>query len=327
MHDINHLAESPVDESDLLDAYSRAVVAAVDAVRAAVVRVDVESGRDGARARGRRTGGSGSGFAFTPDGLLLTNNHVVHGATRVRVTLADGQRLRADVLGEDPETDLAVLRVSTGGLPPVRLGQSARLRVGQLVIAIGNPLGFDHTVTTGVVSALGRSLPSRTGRIIENVIQTDAPLNPGSSGGPLVSSAGLVVGVNTAMILGGQGLSFAVAIDTARQVVSALITEGRVRRSVIGIRAQDTAIPAALARALRLDSASGVLVLEVMKGAARAAGLQEGDILVSADGRALSHIADLHRVLTADRIGRSTRVGIIRDGARRELLVVPDEAR
>jgi S1-C subfamily serine protease len=313
-------------ELDLLDAYSRAVVSAVERVRPAVVRVDARL-RPAAGRPERGGGGTGSGFVFTPDGLILTNSHVVAQAERVAVALADGGQLRADIIGDDPDTDLAVLRAVGPDLPSAPLGESGRLRVGQLVIAIGNPLGFEHTVTAGVVSALGRSLPSRTGRVIENVIQTDAPLNPGNSGGPLVTSAGEVVGVNTAMILGGHGLSFAVAIDTAREVIGDLINHGRVRRSVIGIRAQDVQLPARVVRLLPQPAPRGVLVVEVPDGGpAHAAGLQSGDVLVAFDGRPIGGIADLQRVLKPEVAGRPVGVSVIRDGALRQLVVTPRQA-
>jgi S1-C subfamily serine protease len=314
------------DDRELLDAYSRAVVDAVDVARASVVRVDVESRAGRGRGRGRHGTGSGSGFVFTPDGLVMTNSHVVAEATRVDVTLADGVRTRADVLGEDPDTDLAVLRITAGGLTPAHLGHSSRLRVGQLVVAIGHPLGFDHTVTTGVVSALGRSLSSRAGRVIENVIQTDAPLNPGNSGVPLVTSAGDVVGVNTAMIAGTHGLSFAVAIDSARLVVPDLLRHGRVRRSAIGVRVQETRLPGYLARPLGVDPPRGVLVVEVAEGPARAGGLRAGDIVIAFDGTAVGGLADLHRGLVPTVVGRPVSVEVVRDGARRTLTIVPIEA-
>jgi S1-C subfamily serine protease len=323
MRTLDPIPEPAPSDLELLDAYSRAVVSAVESVGPSVVRVDSlpDSGRPGRR---RQAGGSGSGFIFTPDGLILTNSHVVSHADRVNVSLSDARQLRADVIGEDPDTDLAVLRISASDLKPATLGHSSRLRVGQVVIAIGNPLGFEHTVTTGVVSALGRSLPARTGRLIDNVIQTDAPLNPGNSGGPLITSAGEVVGVNTAMILGGQGLNFAVAIDTARQVVADLIRDGRVRRSVIGIRAQDMRIPAHVARSLKLEPARGVMVEEAVEaGAAHDAGIRAGDIIVSFDGRRVAGIADLHRFLKPDTIGRAVAIGIVRDGADRTVTLMP----
>jgi S1-C subfamily serine protease len=316
-----------LSDAALLDAYSRAVVAAVELVGPSVVRIDTR-GRDGANGTRRRaeTTGSGSGFVFTPDGLILTNSHVVDGAHAVDVTLAEGRVLQADVLGRDPDTDLAVLRVTAPGLAVASLGESTRLRPGQLVIAIGNPYGFDHTITTGVVSALGRSLRARTGRLIENLIQTDAALNPGNSGGPLVTSAGDVVGVNTAVILGGQGISFAIPIDTARRVVVDLIAHGHVRRSYIGIAGRDQRIARHLARALAVSSASGVLVVSVVdRGPAHKAGVREGDMIVEAEGAPIARVDDLHRLLTDQQIGRTIGLGIVRDGVRTVVRMTPVE--
>jgi S1-C subfamily serine protease len=312
----------------LLDAYSRAVVTAVEIVGPSVVKVDVRDDNREGRAR-RRPGatGSGSGFVFTPDGLILTNSHVVHRARATDVTLADGRTLHADVLGTDPDTDLAVLRVTAADLIVASLGDSTRLRPGQLVIAIGNPYGFEHTVTTGVVSALGRALRARTGRLMENLIQTDAALNPGNSGGPLVTSAGEVIGVNTAVILGGQGISFAIPVDTAKRVVFDLITYGRVRRSHIGIAGQDTKIPRNLALMLGVASASGVLVMSLVEGGpAAAASVREGDIIVAADGVPIARVDDLHRLLTERQIGRPIAVAVIRATRRRMLHITPQEA-
>jgi S1-C subfamily serine protease len=324
-----HIQPDPTPADDgLLDAYSRAVVTAVEIVGPSVVKVDVRHDHraDGTR---RRPGaiGSGSGFVFTPDGLILTNSHVVHGAHMVEVTLADGRSVQADVLGHDPDTDLAVVRITAADLVVASLGDSTRLRPGQLVIAIGNPYGFEHTVTTGVVSALGRALRARTGRLMENLIQTDAALNPGNSGGPLVTSAGEVIGVNTAVILGGQGISFAVPIDTAKRVVSDLIAHGRVRRSYIGITGQDAKIPRNLARILGFTVASGVLVISVVKGGpAAAAGLREGDVIVEVNGVAVARVDDLHRLLTERQIGRAVPVAVVRETRRTVLRVVPAEA-
>jgi S1-C subfamily serine protease len=319
---------TPADD-ELLDAYSRAVVTAVEIVGPSVVKIDVRTDSRADRTGRRRPGaiGSGSGFVFTPDGLILTNSHVVHGARTADVALADGRTLQADVLGDDPDTDLGVLRVTATDLTIAALGDSTRLRPGQLVIAIGNPYGFEHTVTTGVVSALGRALRARTGRLMENLIQTDAALNPGNSGGPLVTSAGEVIGVNTAVILGGQGISFAVPIDTAKRVVSDLITHGRVRRSYIGIAGQDAKVPRHLARLLGLAIASGVLVMQVVdKGPASDAGLREGDVIVELDGVAIARVDDLHRALTERQIGRPVSVAVVRDTRRTVLRVIPAEA-
>ena len=312
----------------LLDAYSRAVVTAVEMVGPSVVKIDAPAASIDSTSRRRRQGaaGSGSGFVFTPDGLILTNSHVVSGARAADVSLADGRTLHADVLGTDADTDLGVLRVSAADLIVASLGDSTRLRPGQLVIAIGNPYGFEHTVTTGVVSALGRALRARTGRLMENLIQTDAALNPGNSGGPLVTSAGEVIGVNTAVILGGQGISFAVPIDTAKRVVSDLIAHGRVRRSYIGIAGQDAKISHNLARILGLPSDAGVLVASlVVGGPASRAGIREGDVIVEADGVAITRVDDLHRLLTERQIGRSIAISVVRDGKRLVLRVTARE--
>jgi S1-C subfamily serine protease len=309
-------------DQPLLDAYSRAVMAAVELVAPAVVSIDV-------RKRGRETGrrppaqaGTGSGFVFAADGLILTNSHVVEDASQIDVTLPDGRELRADLIGHDPDTDVAVLRISAPDLTALTFGDSQTLRPGQLVIAIGNPYGFQHTVTTGVVSALGRSLRARSGRLIEHVIQTDAALNPGNSGGPLVTSAGQVVGVNTAIIVGGQGLSFAVPIRTVITVLPALLREGRVRRGYLGVAGQDIPLLRRVTRFHRLTQVAGVLVISLeADGPARSAGLREGDIIVSLDAVPIMSLDDLHRVLTSDRIDTKAVLGIIRDLERLDLTV------
>jgi S1-C subfamily serine protease len=302
-------------DHELLDAYSQAVTSAVARVAPAVVNVEVKHG-------------SGSGFVFTPDGLILTNSHVVNKAASTWVTLLDGRRLAADVIGDDPDTDLAVLRVSADALTSVQLGDSAQLMPGQLVVAIGNPFGFQHTVTAGVVSALGRGLRSRTGRLMENLIQTDAALNPGNSGGPLVTSDGLVAGVNTAVIRGGQGIAFAVPINTTRDVVSSLIRDGRVRRAVLGVSAQTAAIPRRFVHDHRLPYGEGVLISEVQSNsAADTAGLMPGDILIDFGGTPLRSIDALHRELTGERIGTPIPVRVLRRGVPRRLVVVPEGTR
>ena len=271
--------------------------------------------------------GTGSGFVFTPDGLVLTNSHVVSGASRVVVTLPDGRSHDADLVGEDPETDLAVLRITAPELAAADLGDSATLRPGQLVVAVGNPYGLQHTVTVGVVSALGRSLRSRSGRLMDNIIQTDAALNPGNSGGPLVNGRGQVVGVNTAMILGGQGLSFAVPINTARIVIPALLREGRVRRSYIGIGVQDVPLLRRVVRFFDLAVDSGVLVVSVEPGSpASLAGVRDGDIIVGLDGQPVAGSDDLHRLLIADRIGRAQALSVIRGSERVTVTVTPSES-
>ena len=302
------------DSSELMDAYSRAVVSAVEVIGPSVVKID--------------GGGTGSGFVFAPDGLILTNSHVVAGSPRLRVTLPDGRDLVADLVGDDPHTDLAVLRVSAVDLIAAPFGDSSTLRPGQLVIAIGNPFGFQHTVTAGVVSALGRSLRARTVRLLENLIQTDAALNPGNSGGPLVTSRSQVVGVNTAVILGGQGIAFAVPINTARYVVSCLLRDGRVRRSHLGVAGQDTPVPRRLVRAHQLPQERGITVTAVSEGSAAAeAGLRPGDVIVEFAGEPVRGVDDLHRLLTEERIGQLVAIKILRRGELRRVLVTPREIR
>src|SRR5271170_1849579 len=287
----------PADDQALLDGYSRAVIDVVDRVGPAVVRLAVQTGPAGTAGQGR--GGTGSGVVLSPDGLILTNSHVAGSASRIEVTTADGQDLHARLVGDDPDTDLALIRVDEPvTLPAATLGDSKLLRRGQLVIAIGNPLGFESTVTTGVVSALGRSLRSRNGRLIDDVIQTDAALNPGNSGGPLVSSRGEVVGINTAVIMGAQGICFAVAANTASFVLGELIRHGRVRRAFIGIAAQQTAIPQRLRHAAKLSQERAVMVgnLDPDSAAARA-GLRPGDIILGLDGVTIVGADDLIRAL------------------------------
>ena len=298
-------------DSDLLDAYSRAVVHAVERVAPAVVSLDVRK-NDSAR-RSRSQAGSGSGFVFATDGLILTNSHVVDGADTIEVTLPDGRECQADLIGQDRDTDVAIVRITASELTAVAFGDSQALRPGQLVIAIGNPYGFQHTVTSGVVSALGRSLRARTGRLIEHVIQTDAALNPGNSGGPLVTSNGDVVGVNTAIIAGGQGLSFAVPISTVLTILPLLLRDGHVRRGYLGVAGQDVPLLRRVTRFHRLAQAGGVLVISVEPDApAHAAGLRDGDIIVSLGQDMVSSLDDLHRLLTEDRIGSTVVLGVLR---------------
>ena len=306
------------DEDGVLDAYSTAVVAAAERLRPSVVRIEVQERRE------RRSAGSGSGFLFTPDGFVLTNSHVVHDATRSTATLHDGHTVPATLAGDDPDTDLALLRIEAPELVPARLGDSSSLRVGQIAIAIGNPYGFQCTVTAGVVSALGRSLRARSGRLIDDVIQTDAALNPGNSGGPLVTSHGEVVGVNTAIIAPAQGISFAIAINTATFVVGQLLREGRVRRSTLGVACQSVPIPRRTVRFHELDVESGVLVVSVEPGSpARAAGLREGDVIVAFDASPVAGIDDLHRLLTEERARRPSLVTVLRAAAKLDLSIVP----
>jgi S1-C subfamily serine protease len=295
----------PADDGDLLDAYSLAVTSAAEAVAPTVVHIDVTGARE------RR--GSGSGFFFTPDGLLLTNSHVVHGAREIRVATQEGERFAADIVGDDPDSDLAVIRISTRGAPHVRFGRSAKLRMGQIAIAIGNPLGFEHTVTAGVVSALGRSLRASTGRLIDDVVQTDAALNPGNSGGPLVSARGEVIGVNTAIIPGAQGICFAVASDTAQWVLGQLLAHGRVRRGWLGVAGMNAPLARRIARHHGIENASGVRVRSVERDSpAAAAGLESGDLIVSYDGQLITGIDKLQQTLDAERIGRSCEIVVLR---------------
>jgi len=311
-------------DTELLDAYSQAVIDVVERVGPAVVRVDAS--RPSKRSR-ERMGGSGSGFIFTPDGLVLTNSHVISQATHVAVTTADGRSHEADIIGDDPDTDLAVLRITADQLSVVELGRSSTLRAGQLVVAVGHPLGFEHTVTTGVVSATGRSLRARTGRMMENIIQTDAALNPGNSGGPLVTSAARVVGVNTAVIMGSQGLSFAVPIDTATRVVTALLQEGHVRRAFVGVGGRNTRLPRHIVRAATLSADTGVQVESVVDGSpASRAGLSIGDVIVGFGQTSIASIDDLHRLLTREAIDVHTALVVIRGASRVELPITPTEA-
>ena len=303
-----------------LDAYSRAVVDGVDRVGPSVVRIDVRRG-DGSR------GGSGSGVIVSPDGLILTNSHVVQGSRRADVTTLDGRVLQARVLGDDPDTDLALLRIDADvSLPAAKLGDSKTLQRGQMAIAIGNPLGFDATVTAGVISALGRSLRSKSGRLIEDVIQTDAALNPGNSGGPLVSSIGEVIGINTAIISGAQGICFAVASNTATFVLGEIIRHGRVRRGHIGIAAGTTTLPRRVALRLGLTQSNGATITQVMaKSPADEAGLLTGDIVIAADNKVVTGADDLVRLLDADTIDRSIPIDILRRADPRRFWVSPRE--
>ena len=319
-------------DDELLDAYSHAVIGAAEKVSPAVVNIDVGQRSQGQQAtyprRPPETRGSGSGFIFTPDGFIITNSHVVHRANRIEVTLADGRRFQADLIGDDPDTDIAVVRIHGADLVPARLGDSQSIRVGQVVIAIGNPYGFQCTVTAGVVSALGRSLRSRSGRLIDNVIQTDAALNPGNSGGPLVTSRGEVIGVNTAVIFPAQGLCFAVAINTATFVAGRLIKDGKVRRSYIGVAGQDVPLPRRLTRFHNLLVESGILVTSIEPGSpAHRAGLIEGDVIIGYNGDPVGGIDDLQRQLTETQMGARSRVTIIRRTDKLDLAIVPEESR
>jgi S1-C subfamily serine protease len=307
----------PPDDAGLLDAYSKAVVGAAERVGPAVAHLEVEIGK-------RR--GTGSGFAFTPDGLLLTNSHVVHGARAIRATFADGMSREADLVGDDPHTDTAVIRIGAASLPSVQFGSSRAVRVGQLAIAIGNPYGFQHTVTAGVVSALGRSLRTQTGRLIDDVLQTDAALNPGNSGGPLVDSLGEVIGVNTAIIPMAQGICFATAIDTVKWVVVQLLRDGKVRRGYLGIAGANIPLPRRIARHFGLANARTVRVESVEAGGpASRAGLEPGDLIVAFDGASVEGIDALHRLLTVERIGRPLPITVIRGAQKIDLSLIPSE--
>ena len=320
------LGERDVDrsvpsEGEVLDAYSRAVVGAVEDVGPAVVNVEVQ-GKNG------RPAGSGSGFMFTPDGFILTNSHVVHGASRVEVSLADGRRYPAEMIGDDPETDLAVVRIDAPDLAWARLGDSTELKVGQLVIAVGNPLGFSATVTAGVVSALARSFRSRAGRLIDNVIQTDAALNPGNSGGPLVTARGEVVGVNTAIIPMAQGICFAIPSNTAMFVASRLMRDGRVKRSYIGVGGQNVPLHRRVVRFHQLQTETGVQVTQVEpESPAARAGLVPGDTIVAMGETPVGGIDDLHRLLTEEKVGVSSTLTVLRGVEKVALSVVPGESR
>ncbi|MCC6983376.1 MAG: trypsin-like peptidase domain-containing protein [Bauldia sp.] len=311
---------APAPDRELFDAYSEAVIDVADRLGPAVVKVTTKGG-------GRGQGGTGSGFVVTPDGFVLTNSHVVGGAGRADLTLVDGRTLGARVIGNDPDTDLALLRVDAAEtLPAVRLGDSKRLRRGQLVVAIGNPLGFESTVTAGVVSALGRSLRARTGRLMEDLIQTDAALNPGNSGGPLVASNGEVVGINTAMIRGAQGICFAVAANTASFVLAELMGNGRVRRAFVGVTAQQTPLPRRLQIAAGVTQESAATLVAIESGSpASAGGLLSGDMVVSVAGHAVTGADDLIRLLTGDRIGQDLTFEVLRFGKSRRFTVVPVE--
>jgi len=323
-------ALSPPDQP-LLDAYSRAVISAAERVSPSVLNLEVHQPSQRGQAEDPRfpqqARGHGSGFVFTPDGFILTNSHVVHNASRIEATLTDGRRFQADLVGDDPETDLAVVRIEAPNLVPAWLGDSQTLRVGQLVIAIGNPYGFQCTVTAGVVSALGRSLRSRSGRLITNVIQTDAALNPGNSGGPLVTSQGEVVGVNTAIILPAQGICFATAINTAKFVAARLIRDGKIRRSFIGVAGQDVPLQRRVVRLNGLEVTSGVLVVSVeAESPAEKAGLLEGDVIVGYDDLPVAGIDTLHQLLTEEKVGVQAFVTVIRRGEKRILQIVPQES-
>jgi S1-C subfamily serine protease len=318
--------ESAVEEAvsrdePLLDAYSQAVVGALERVSPAVAFIEV------VHAGSRPARGSGSGFLFTPDGYLLTNSHVVHGSDQVTVRLSDDTRFDADLVGNDPDSDLAVLRIgSPGALPYVEFGDSSRLKVGQVAIAIGNPLGYSKTVTTGVVSALGRTLRATSGRLMHDVIQTDAALNPGNSGGPLVDSKGRVIGVNTAMIPQAQAICFATGINTAKWVIGQLFAHGRVRRAYIGVSGATVPIATRVVRHFNLPSSSAVHVLELVPASPAAeAGVEIGDRMVALDGTPVDGIDGLQRLLDAGRIGRACELELLRRSSLIRVKIQPIE--
>lgn len=320
----------PEAEEELMDAYSRAVINAAEKVSPSVVYIQVRQrmrSRGNARRVPQESQGGGSGFIFTPDGFVLTNSHVVHGATTIDVALPDGHKYQAELIGDDPDTDLAVIRINAANLVPAHLGDAQKIRVGQLVVAIGNPYGFQYTVTAGVVSALGRSLRAQSGRLMDDVIQTDAALNPGNSGGPLVNSRGEVIGVNTAMILPAQGICFATSIDTAKFVASRLIRDGKVSRSYIGLAGQNVPLPRRIVRYYNLPVASGIMVISYDGNSpAKKAGVMEGDIIVGFDDHSIAGIDDLHKLLTEDRIGHKSSLVVMRGREKLSLEVVPEES-
>lgn len=312
----------------LLDTYSRTVIGAVDAVGPAVVHIRIQKGQHhGGRKPTSGLEGSGSGVIITPDGFVVTNNHVVEDASTVDVTLADGTDYTAEIVGQDPATDIALLRISGSGLPMACLGDSDKLRVGQLAIAVGNPLGFQNTVTAGVISALGRSLRSRTGRLIENIIQTDAALNPGNSGGPLVDSHSAVVGINTAIIQQAQGICFAIPVNTMRWVVIQLMREGKVVRGFLGISGQTVPLPVRVVRYFQLNQDSGVQILEVTpESPAHRAGLKEGDIIIAIGSEMVASINDIHHRLSGETIGKKLGVTVLRNWTNKlEKIIFPTE--
>ena len=324
-----YLRDEYLTDAELLDAYSNTVVRASEIASPSVVKIDVQTQRSRGRQNAQRGGGggSGSGFVFTPDGLIITNSHVVHNAERMTVSMQDGGVFTADLIGEDPDTDVAVIRVgSSVNLPALKLGASHNLKVGQMAIAIGNPFGFQYTVTAGVISALGRSLRAYSGRLIDDVIQTDAALNPGNSGGPLVNSRGEVIGVNTATIAQAQGICFAIAIDTAKFVALKLLREGKIRRGYIGIAGQNVSIPRQVVRFYNLAAENGILILSMdEQSPAAKAGLREGDIIIEYNGETVSGIDELHKILTDEAVGQRATVVALRGTRKAEFEIIPLE--
>ena len=315
------------DENEIFDSYSRAVVNACEKVSPSVVKIEIEGkSRNVSGRQMPNQAGSGSGFVFTPDGFILTNSHVVHNASKINVIMQSGNRFAADLVGDDPDTDLAVVRINAPEIVSTKLGSSGNLKVGQLAIAIGNPLGFQTTVTAGVISALGRSLRGSSGRLIDDVIQTDAALNPGNSGGPLVNSRGEVIGVNTATILQTQGLCFAIAVDMAKFVAGRLIRDGKIRRSYIGMAGQNVPVLRQIVRHYNLSNENGVLVISMDEGSpAKHAGLREGDTIIEFAEEKVEGIDELHRLLTEERVGIKQKMIVIRRTEKLEFEIVPLE--
>lgn len=324
----NIYEDTLVDETEIFDAYSRTVVEVCERVSPSVVKIEVESKTRNPRG-GRQIpnqNGSGSGFVFTPDGFILTNSHVVHNSSKISVIMQDGNHAQADLIGNDPDTDLAVIRINAPNLVTAQFGSSHNLKVGQLAVAIGNPFGFQSTVTAGVVSALGRSLRANSGRLIDDVIQTDAALNPGNSGGPLVNSRGEVIGVNTATIISAQGLCFAIAVDTAKFVAGRLIRDGRIRRSYIGMAGQNVPIPRQFVRFYNLPNENGILVISMDDNSpAKRAGLREGDTIISFAGEKVEGIDELHRLLSDEKVGTRQRITVLRRTEKLDLEIIPLE--
>jgi len=327
-------ARTELDDRELLDSYSQTVTSVAEQVSASVVKIEVQGppepqgpgrGRGPRRPPGaEQTSGSGSGFVVTPDGYVLTNSHVVHGAKRITVALLDGQRAAASLVGDDPDTDLAVVRIDAPHLTPLAFADSAALRVGQIAIAVGNPYGFDCTVTAGVVSALGRSLRTKSGHLVDDVVQTDAALNPGNSGGPLVDARGHVIGVNTAMIMPAQGLCFAIAANTASFVMGKLIHEGRIRRAYLGVAGQNVPLHRRVVRFHELAKETGVFVVSVEPDSpAGRAGVRDGDLIVAYGDKTIGGIEDLHRLLTEEQAGVGSSLTVIRGSQKETLSVAP----
>ena len=321
-------AKPLLSDGELLDAYSTAVISAAERISPSVVNIDVQVNQPRGQQRPGGGHGSGSGFVFTPDGFILTNSHVVHDAVKIDVTLQDGTKLPARIVGDDPQTDLAVIHINAHGLTAAEFGDSSAIKVGQLVVAIGNPFGFQTTVTAGVVSNLARGFRSYTGRLIDNIVQTDAALNPGNSGGPLVDSRGRVIGVNTAIIPMAQGICFAIPSNTAQFVAARLIRDGKIRRSFIGFAGQNVPLHRKIVRFHQLDVDTGVLVMSLEPGSpAEKAGIRPGDVIVSFDGKPIFTIDDIQRLLTEQRVGVSLPITVTRGTELVKLEVAPTEAK